>query len=136
MSYWTKRRKIRGEVQHILTEIIDTEKRNIDVREKWATASLSPQLSETLVVPVTKLSSQTPLFNPLFNNCSETSENFASPLGDVDAYDEVENAIMSDSESDQSSQFSMMEELVTDLASWSCSFNVTLTALAALLTIL
>nr|XP_047130481.1 uncharacterized protein LOC124810173 [Hydra vulgaris] len=136
MSYWTKRRKIRGEVQHILTEIIDTEKRNIDVREKWATASLSPQLSETLVVSVTELSSQTPLFNPLFNNCSETSENFASPLGDVDEYDEVENAIMSDSESDQSSQFSMMEELVTDLASWSCSFNITLTALAALLTIL
>ena len=25
MSYWTKRRKILGEVQHILTEIVDTE---------------------------------------------------------------------------------------------------------------
>ena len=49
---------------------------------------------------------------------------------------ELENVIMNDSDSDESSQFSRMEELVTDLASWSCSFNITLTALAALLTIL
>ncbi|XP_065642832.1 uncharacterized protein LOC136074444 [Hydra vulgaris] len=43
---------------------------------------------------------------------------------------------MNDSDSDKSCQFSRMEELVTVLASWSCSFNITLTALAALLTIL
>ena len=137
MSYWTKRRKILVEVQHILTEIIDTEMRNIDDREEWAMASLSPQLSETLIVPLTEISSQTPSFNPLFNSCSETSEtNFASSLHNPDENGELENAIMNDSDSDESSQFSRMEELVIDLASWLCSFNITLTALGALLTIL